>query len=68
MGFTDTFKDNEQMEKYEVFINRKLSKVEYMRTINEIYLTHTEVALEKEGNGTGKELIEKILQTLKSKS
>jgi predicted GNAT family acetyltransferase len=68
MGFTDTFKDNEQMEKYEVFINRKLSKIEYMRTINEIYLTHTEVALEKEGNGIGKELIEKILQTLKSKS
>jgi predicted GNAT family acetyltransferase len=45
------FSDNEIANQYEVSIDGKLSKFEYIKTKTEIYLTHTEVDIEHEGNG-----------------
>ena len=67
MDFTDTFKDNEAMHQYELLIDGKSSWIEYIKTDSEIYLTHTEVAKELEGNGIGKEMIAKALTDIKNK-
>ena len=67
MDFTDTFKDIEAMHQYELLIGGKSSRIEYIKTAAEIYLTHTEVAKEQEGNGIGKAMIAKALADIKNK-
>ena len=52
---------------YEVSIDGKLSRIEYIIAKEEIYLTHTEVAKGQEGKGIGKEMIAKALADIKSK-
>lgn len=59
--------DNEKDHQYEVFIDGKLSKIEYIQTKTEIYLTHTEVARELEGRGIGKAMIAKALGNIQRK-
>ena len=59
--------NNEMISQYEVSIDGELSRIEYIKTKKEIYLTHTEVAKEQEGNGTGKEMIAKALVDIKNK-
>ena len=60
--------NNEMISQYEVSIDGELSRIEYIKTKKEIYLTHTEVAKEQEGNGIGKEMIAKALVDVKTKS
>ena len=59
--------DNEMTNQYEVSIDGKLSRIEYIKTKKEIYLTHTEVAKGQEGNGIGKEMIAEALADIKNK-
>ena len=60
--------DNEKTNRYEVSIDGKLSRIEYIKTKNEIYLTHTEVAKGQEGKGIGKEMIAEALADIKNKN
>jgi predicted GNAT family acetyltransferase len=57
---------NEDENQYEFHIGEYIARIEYIKTINnEIYLTHTEVPVELEGQGIGSQLVEKVLADIK---
>jgi predicted GNAT family acetyltransferase len=54
--------NNKRRKQYEFHIEGAVAKIEYI--INQegiVYLTHTEVPYELEGQGIGKQLVEKVL-------
>lgn len=53
--------ENAAAKRYEFQIDHHLAFVEYIKTTDKIFLTHTEVPKELEGQGIGSSLIKKVL-------
>ncbi|MGM5629426.1 GNAT family N-acetyltransferase [Apibacter raozihei] len=53
--------DNTENNQYEIQIGRFTPRIEYIKTDDEIYLTHTEVPMELEGRGVGSGFLEQVL-------
>ena len=58
--------DNEEAKQYEFHVDGKIPRIEYIKTKNKIYLTHTEVPKGMEGKGIGKALVKAVLDDIKS--
>lgn len=57
--------NNKEMKQYEFRVGNQLAKIEYIISNNgEIYLTHTEVPQQLEGQGIGSQLAEKVLKDI----
>lgn len=57
--------NNKEKKQYELHFDGLLCKVEYIITNEgEIYLTHTEVPYQIEGQGLGSKLVEKTLEDI----
>lgn len=63
---TLTIKENADKKRFETEVNGHLAFIEYIRTQDSIYLTHTEVAKELEGQGIAKKLVEMVLNIIES--
>jgi len=59
--------NNEKANQYEFHIKGKIAKIEYRLKGNKIYITHTEVPPALGGQGVGTQLVEQVLQDIKSK-
>lgn len=60
--------NNTEDTQYEFHIGKHIAKIEYILSNNgEIYLTHTEVPIALEGQGIGKQLVEKVLKDIEAK-
>lgn len=59
--------NNETSLQYEFNIDGFIAKIEYIRTGNKIYLTHTEVPGELEGQGIASDLVKKVLADIQQK-
>ncbi len=59
--------DNENAKQYEFHIDGLVPRVEYIKTQDKIFLTHTEVTSELEGKGIAKTLIKKVLEDIEQK-
>lgn len=59
--------DNENSKQYEFHIDGLLPRIEYIRTKDKIYLTHTEVPKGLEGKGVGSQLVNAALEDVKAK-
>ena len=59
--------DNTEQNQYEFHVGDELSKVEYIRVQDKIYLTHTEVPPSLAGRGIGSALIGAVLSDIKEK-
>ncbi|WP_109699555.1 GNAT family N-acetyltransferase [Chitinophaga deserti] len=57
-------KENLNAKQFETRVNGFLAKVEYMEGGNRIFLTHTEVAPQLEGQGVAAALVERVLAIL----
>jgi len=62
-----TLKDNEAKKRYEFELPEHTPLIEYIRTTDKIYLTHTEVPPELEGQGIGTALVKQVLEDIKEK-
>ncbi len=58
---------NEVENQYEFHIEKFIAKIEYIRKGNRIYLTHTEVPAELEGQGIASDLVKKVLTDIQQK-
>ncbi len=54
--------NNETAKQYEIHIDGFVPRLEYIKTKDKIFLTHTEVAVELEGKGVGSTLIRMVLE------
>lgn len=59
--------DNGEKKRYEFKLPEHSPHIEYIRTKDKIYLTHTEVPVALEGQGIGTELVKQALQDVKDK-
>jgi len=59
--------DNEEAKQYEFHIEGVITKIEYIKAQNNIYLTHTEVPTKLEGKGIGSSLVKMALEDIKKK-
>jgi predicted GNAT family acetyltransferase len=59
--------NNEANHQYEFHIDGFIAKIEYIRKRNKIYLTHTEVPGELEGQGIASALVKKVLEDVQQK-
>jgi predicted GNAT family acetyltransferase len=59
--------NNSVKKQYELLVEDKLARLEYIVAQNRIFLTHTEVPIGLEGRGIGSELIKKVLEDIKTK-
>lgn len=57
-------RDNENAKQFETRVNGHLAKIEYMEGGNRIFLTHTEVAPQLEGQGVAALLVERVLSII----
>ncbi len=57
--------DNEEKKRYEFRLPEHTPFIEYIRTKDKIYLTHTEVPKELEGKGIGTALVKQALEEVK---
>ncbi len=62
-----TLIDNAEKKQYEFHVDGQTPKIEYIKTKDKIYLTHTEVPKGLEGKGIGTELIRQALNDIKEK-
>ena len=62
-----TLIDNAEQKRYEFQLPEHTPLIEYIRTKDKIYLTHTEVPVALEGQGIGHELVKQVLEDVKSK-
>ncbi len=62
-----TLINNEAAKRYEFQIGGQLAFVEYIKTKDKIFLTHTEVPTSLEGNGIGSSLIKLALEDVDEK-
>jgi len=62
-----TLFDNEEKKRFEFKLPEHTPFIEYIRTKDKIYLTHTEVPVALEGQGIGKELVRQALEDTKEK-
>jgi len=61
------FIDNKEKKRYEIRLPEHTTLIEYIRTKDKIYLTHTEVPTELEDHGVGTELVKQVLEDIKQK-
>ena len=59
--------DNTEKNRYEFHIGTEVPRVEYIKTRDKIYLTHTEVPPSLAGRGIGAKLIGLVLEDIKEK-
>ncbi len=59
--------DNAENKRYEMHVGDFLAKIDYIKTRTKIFLTHTEVPVELEGQGIGSQLVRKALTDIKEK-
>ncbi|NNL07790.1 MAG: N-acetyltransferase [Croceitalea sp.] len=59
--------DNSAKKQYELLVDDKLARLEYIVAQNRIFLTHTEVPIGLEGRGIGSELIRQVLEDIQLK-
>lgn len=57
--------DNAEVKRYEFKIEDRVAFIDYIKTRNKVYLTHTEVPSELGGKGVGSALIQAVLQDIK---
>ena len=59
--------DNAENSQYEYHVGKFVPKIEYIKTVNnEIYLTHTEIPPQLEGQGIGSALVKDALTDIES--
>ena len=63
-----TLVDNTEKKRYEFQLPEHIPLIEYIRTKDKIYLTHTEVPTALEGQGIGHELVRQALEDVKAKN
>ncbi len=56
--------NNVAQKQYEFHIGDYLPKIEYIKTNEKIFLTHTEVPVALEGKGVGSQLVRKVLEDI----
>lgn len=66
MSYTIT--DNKEAKQYETSVDGFTPKIEYLRSKEKIFLTHTEVPKELEGKGIGTELVKHALEDIKTQN
>jgi hypothetical protein len=59
--------DNPSAKQYEAHIESATARIEYIKTKDKIYLTHTEVPQALEGKGIGSALVLKVLEDIEDK-
>ncbi|WP_343487173.1 GNAT family N-acetyltransferase [Allomuricauda sp. d1] len=59
--------DNEEAKQYEFHIEGQTPRIEYIKTKDKIYLTHTEIPKGLEGKGIGTALVKQALDDVKKK-
>ena len=59
--------DNKEKKRYEFQLPEHTPHIEYIRTKDKIYLTHTEVPVALEGQGIGSEMVKQALEDVKEK-
>lgn len=57
--------DNPERKRFEATVEDQIAFIEYIRTRDKIYLTHTEVPQELSGKGIGKALVKGVLEEVK---
>lgn len=62
-----TLVNNEAAKQYEFDVDGKIAKIEYIRTTDKIFLTHTEVPTTLEGKGIGSALVKAVLEDVKER-
>ena len=62
-----TLIDNKASQRYEIKLTKHTAFAEYIRAQDKIYLPHTEVPSELEGQGIGTELVKQVLEDIKEK-
>ena len=60
--------DNEKAKQYEFHIGDTIPRIEYIKSQNQIYLTHTEVPRGLEGKGIGAALLKRVLEDIEHKN
>ncbi|WP_114492956.1 GNAT family N-acetyltransferase [Candidatus Ulvibacter alkanivorans] len=56
---------NEARKRFEAEVNNKLALIEYIKTKDKIYLTHTEVPNELEGQGIASSMVKQVLNRIR---
>ncbi len=56
--------DNTIKHQYEMKIQDRLVKIEYIKTSDKIFLTHTEVPVELGGHGIGQNIVKRVLDQI----
>lgn len=56
--------ENKKQKRFEVVINGKTALIEYIRAEDKMYLTHTEVPKEFEGQGVASSMVKQVLQQI----
>lgn len=59
--------DNEDSKQYEFRIGDEVARIEYIKTKQKVFLTHTEVPASLTGKGVGSALIKAALEDIKQK-
>ncbi len=57
-----TLVDNEKKKQFELDIGERIGRIEYIKTKDKIYLTHTEVPPELKGKGIATSLVKQTLE------
>ena len=60
-----TVTENPERKRFEMMVEDQVAFVEYIRVPTAVYLTHTEVPRELEGQGVGTRLVKGVLEILK---
>ena len=67
MSITLDVRDNPSAKQYEAKVEGATARIEYIKTKDKIYLTHTEVPRALEGKGVGSALVLKTLEDIEEK-
>lgn len=59
--------DNQEAKQYEMHVDGEIVRIEYIRALNKIYLTHTEVPRSFEGRGLGSQIVKSVLEDIDEK-
>lgn len=59
--------DNEEKKQYQIVVGEFKPKIEYIKTTEKIYLTHTEVPVELEGKGIGAKMVKMALEDIEQR-